>query len=41
MLVLTGNGQKSLDTLTARGEEIEHYPDLAAAADVLIRELRR
>lgn len=38
ILVLTGNGEKSLGTLSARGETVEHYPDLAAAVAALIQE---
>lgn len=38
ILVLTGNGQKTLDALTALDRSVEHYPDLAAAVAALIRE---
>lgn len=40
ILVLTGNGENTLSTLSARGETVEHYPDLAAAVDALIQERR-
>ncbi|MGA9854565.1 MAG: D-glycero-beta-D-manno-heptose 1,7-bisphosphate 7-phosphatase [Gammaproteobacteria bacterium] len=39
ILVHTGNGEQTLQSLGSR-EDVEIYPDLAAAADQLIKELK-
>ena len=40
ILVLTGNGESTRRELDTAGKEVEVFPDLAAAADALVEQLR-
>lgn len=41
ILVLTGNGEQTLAELAARGESVETYADLKAAAQQIVAEVRK